>query len=160
MSSIQFENIHSNLNVISAFNWLQATETNDLQWLVKDIEKPFKPDELKEAFKVMNGQLIDVLGISDDYLNYLHKRRAYNIALGQYILTKDNFDFTMMKVAEADLEQSQKRFSTKKKTFSDKINAERLLGFRMPLRDISAVEYYTYIKEADKIARSLSAKKS
>jgi len=152
-------NIYTDLNIIPAFNWLQATETKTFSWLVIDSSKEFKEEQLPEAFKLLNAQMIDVLGISDQYLNYLHKIRAYNIAKAKWLITSNNFDFTLMKIAETDLEATQKLFQGVSNKQADKIHAERVLGFRIPLKEISAVEYYAYIKEADKIARSLSAKK-
>ena len=65
----------------------------------------------------------------------------------------------MMKVAEVELEQAQKHFNADSKGSYDKINAERLLGFRIDLKEVSTIEYYDYLKEADKIARSMQAKK-
>ncbi len=153
------KNIHTDLNEISAFAWLRATETKQLTWLLIDKKKGADEAELIEAFKLLNAQLIDELGIGEDYLNYLHKLRAYNIAKAKWLISQDNFDFSMMKVAEVGVQAASKNFTEQKSKYSDKINAERILGVNINLKEVSAVEYYVYLKEADKVARSLSAKK-
>ena len=153
------KNIYTDLNELPAFNWFRCIKTKDLTYLLIDRKKKAKEEDLQLVFNQLNAQLIDELGISDDYLNYLHKLRAYNIAKCTYLISQNNFDYTMMKVAEEDLKQQEKLFATTSKGGGEKINAERILGFRIDLKEVSVVEYYDYLKEADKVARSMSAKK-
>jgi hypothetical protein len=126
--------------------------------LLLNRKKKAKESELARVFQELNDQLIDELGVSDDHLNYLHKLRAFNIAKCQWLITQNNFDFTIMKIAEAELEKVSKQ-NDGSKVGNEKISAERILGFRIDLKEVSVLEYYDYIKEADKLARSMSAKK-
>ena len=152
-------NIHTDLNVLSAFCWLRATDSNDLTWLLIDRTKEADEEELQKVFQELNNQLIDELGISEDHLNYLHKLRAFNIAKAAWLISNNNYDFTMFEIARLELERATKTTVSKKNKFSDKINAERILGFNIALKEVSVIEYYSYLSEADKIARSMSAKK-
>jgi hypothetical protein len=156
---MKIKNVYTDLNDLPAFNWFRCTKTQDLTFLLVDRKKKADKELLEEVFQKLNDQLINELGVSDEYLNYLHKLRSYNLAKCQYLISQNNFDLTLMNIAKTELEQIQKQMSSGAKSGNEKISAERILGFRIDLKDISVIEYYDYIKEADKIARSLSAKK-
>jgi hypothetical protein len=151
-------NIYTDLNELPAFNWFRCIRTQDLTYLLVERKKKHNEDELAKVFQELNNQLIDELGFSDDHINYLHKLRACNIAKSTWLISQNNFDFTLMKIAEAELEKISKTKSTSNGG-NEKISAERILGFRIDLKEVSVVEYYEYIKEADTLARSMSAKK-
>jgi hypothetical protein len=151
-------NIYTDLNELPAFNWFRCIKTKDLTYLLLNRKEKHDKDKLAKVFQKLNNQLIDELGFSDDYLNYLHKLRAYNLTKATWLISENNFDFTLMKIAEAELEQVSKQNSGSKRG-NEKISAERILGFRIDLKEVSVVEYYDYIKEADVLARSMSAKK-
>lgn len=151
-------NIFSDLHDLPAFNWFRATQTKDFSWLLIDRTQDFDQKELEEVFKKLNNQLIDEFGVSDSYLNYLHQLRAYNIAKAKWLITQNNFDQTIMMVTEQQLKESTKSFGGNPNKFSEKINAERILGFRINMKEVSVVEYYNYLTEADKIARQMTRK--
>jgi hypothetical protein len=152
-------NIFSDLHELPAFNWFRATETKNLTWLLKDRTKKCSQSKLEQVFQDLNDQLIDLFGISDNYLNYMLKLRAYNIAKAKWLLSDNNFDKTMMLVAQQQLEEIAKQFGESKNVLAEKINAERILGFRIDVKQISVVEYYNYLNEADKIAKQMMQKK-
>jgi hypothetical protein len=141
-------NIFSDLHELPAFNWFRATETKNLTWLLKDRTKKCSQSKLEQVFQDLNDQLIDIFGISDNYLNYMLK-----------LLSDNNFDKTMMLVAQQQLEEIAKQFGESKNVLAEKINAERILGFRIDVKQISVVEYYNYLNEADKIAKQMMQKK-
>jgi hypothetical protein len=152
-------NIFSDLHDLPAFNWFRATQTKDFSWLLIDRTQEFDQEELEQVFKDLNNQLIDEFGISDNYLNYLMKQRALNIAKAKWLLSQNNFDQTMMMVAEQQLQEITKQFGGNPNKFSEKISAERILGFRIDMKQVSVVEYYNYLNEADKIAKQMTRKK-
>lgn len=151
-------NIYTDLNELTAFNWFRCIKTQDLTYLLVDRTKEADNDELQKVFKELNAQLIDELGISDDYLEYLHRLRALNIAKATWLISQNNYDFTMMEVARLSFEQLEKKSSVKSNQYADKIKAERILGFRIDLKEVSVIEYYNYLNEANAVAKQMSAK--
>ena len=151
-------NIHNDLNELSAFNWFRCIKTQDLSYLLIDRSIEADNEELQKVFKALNDQLIDELGISDDYLDYLHKLRALNIAKATWLISQNNYDFTMYEVARLSFEQLEKKSNVKSNQYADKIKAERILGFRIDLKECSVIEYYNYLNEANAVAKQMHSK--
>jgi len=151
-------NIYTSLVDISAFQWLKTLDTNDLTNLVIDKSIDYDKSELQKAFKILNDELITKRGISDDYRNYIIALKTLNKAKSKWLLSNNNYDYTMMKIAETDIEVIQKNTPKKPSTLKTNITASRIIGYHINLKEINALEYYAYLDEADELARSMTKK--
>lgn len=128
------------------YNWFKIQDTNNLTYLRKEPknEVEFTPT-LKYYLTKLQDEYYERFGLGEEFVKLLNLKRQYIITLCDYIILDNKF-----KLTEAELILSDINFlMNEKKPISNEetvIRIEEMLGFKINTKEITVLEYYSYIQ--------------
>lgn len=137
------------------FNYEKITESNDLRYLIRLPDYFELPNinetetvKLFEVWKLINDEMIDYIGISENYKSVLRIKKQIALLQLNIILTGDKSIETLINIKEIEL---QGMFIKEKQTIDNNIIAlELMLKIQIDINKTTLKKYLNYIKYINK----------
>lgn len=139
------DNYYLRFDEIPAYNFQAFLDEGDPSFLMKsEVEKP----KLEDVQKVWNGifqEYLDFMGLSNRQRMIMEKE-DYIVKLCYRIYVEGKRHYkAILKQAEEELEKMTERINNKKNAL-EAAAMSKYLTFHVPTKQVSAKEYYSYIK--------------
>lgn len=134
------------------FNWWHLHRTNDLHWIMVDHKVKLTKKSMKalyEMYEKLNDEFINEFGFTDEFKEYIEKKREIEILKLDLMISGDKTIETFIEIAELELKKLSSEFEGA--NFMDiKASLDKAMGFQIDPKKTSVHEYYSYIKFAKK----------
>lgn len=142
-----FESIYD----LPLFNWWKIGETGDLSYLFIQ-RRMIRSNELSQLVQIwdaIEGEFIEVFGISQQYAEILQKRVYIAELQVRMIVDEDRSLETLIDVARIEL---QRMYGDQNRNgfLQTKASVERVLGFHIDATKMTVAEYHTHINNLTK----------
>lgn len=139
---------YKSIDEMPIYNWFRLQETNDIKFVMKCKKALSKKQfaEIEKAVKDMQAEYIDVFGINDQYKNYLELIRSIRILEIERAVTGDKIKTTFIEIKKVELNNLLKQMQGGQIN-TVTVHAEKYMGFKLNLKELSVREFYTIIEE-------------
>lgn len=138
---------YTSIEDLPIFNWIKVHETADLSFLFTT-KKNATVTQLKALQKVWGliyDEYIKKFGFNENFISQLEREREIALLKIEKAETGDDSLETMIEIREFELKK-KKEISRKSDFYLLKNNVEKKIGFRINPREVTVVEFYSYIK--------------
>lgn len=146
---------YKTLEEIPVYNWFKIHETNDISYMLtngpKKVNKQFRI-VLLLAFQKMRDEFIDVFGLSDRTKELMKLKAQLQVRKIDLALTQDRIHKTFINVLEKQIKEIEGDVNKTVDFWADKVHVDKFMHQRINLKDISAREYFSILKEMVKQA--------
>ena len=128
-----------------AYNWFKCVENKEYQYTLIDI-KEYNEDlkhECENAFNTLYCNFIDTFGISKELGDIIALQNQILVLEIDLACGKKSAK-TFLNIKKIELEEVLS--VEKPKTNLHKVAIEKYLGFRLNLKEVTALEYYNYLE--------------
>lgn len=142
---------YNTIDTLPIFNYGKISELEDLRYLIiqsdyfelpKITEK--ETEELFKAWEHINDEIIDYVGISEDYKSILRIKKAIALMKVELITTGDKSLETLIELKQIELKNS---YPQKKNELDESIiYIESVLKIPIDVMTCSVKKYFSYIK--------------
>lgn len=138
------------LDDILLYNWLQCTEGKYNFARIGATDSDVIDNHDIEAFEVIYSAYIDKYGINDLYKQYLNLAKKRALAQLEYVATKRKFQFNIIRVMDAKIEDIKKQMNKGITTESVLVHLSKFMGAYQDPKKITFVYYLSMIKEYER----------
>ncbi len=141
-SKKQLEKYYTSIKEMPMYNWISIFEYMDLKFLLKSGEPC---EHAPHVYQLLQDQLVDAFGISDDFLTILRNKLKIESYLADQILTGNKSNQIFIEMLEID--NGELRAAESKSDLYDSIiPIEKYMGFKLDPKTITVYEFHNYSK--------------
>lgn len=146
---MSIKKFYESIEDLPLYNWSKINE-GMLEYLLIDHSKKASEEELNNAYNILYDDYILRLGLSKEYkklLLVMKKKALYEL---DFIISEDKFYLTKIEVEEQKLKDLIKGEETSNQIEKTLIYLSKWIGYRLAIKEISTLEFYTILNEYGK----------
>ena len=128
--------------------WFDIHETGDCRLLLKEMCE-VSSEEMSDLWMVWEkiyNEYIDKFGLSEEFLEDLNNQIEVANYKAEFIISGDRYYKTMIRVAEDRIKMTKEDNSKPMDLEVILAKVSKYYGFKLSSKEISIVEYYSYLK--------------
>lgn len=141
---------YKSIDEMPVYNWFKINESNNVKWLLKQDREltEMEVNELLDQWQTVFFEWIDTFGIPDKMRQVLELKRDIWVLEKEMYLEKDPSKQTFIDIKKYELEQLLKAEEKEHHETANVIKAhiEKFMGFRVPEKETSVKEFYSYLE--------------
>ena len=137
------EKTYNSIEFMPIWNWYEILKTGDLKHLFISGSGRVS-NKLVDLWDILQDQYITEFGLDDSFKKQIRLLKEKAKLNYDFILTKDPFINTQLSIVDADL----KELNTGKSVgfYEMKSHLEKYKGFRIPVKEVTVIEWFTDLK--------------
>lgn len=143
------EKVWKSIDEMPLYNWIKCTEDDDIRYVCKDINDSNDVD-LVGSWSLVYDDYINRFGLSKLYRRLLEVMRTKALLECDYVITKEAFNLTLIKMEEEKLKQMLANKGEGATINSVLVYLSKWLGYHLNVREITALEYFEMMKQYGK----------
>lgn len=159
------KSFYSHLHKLPIWNFKQVEKTDDFRYLLKmkdyDNMIPISSKlyiKLSKLWEALDLEYLKEVGINKDYERYLKDKKKLMILELDYQITGDRFQKTLYDASKFSFDEKYKGSGEKVPFMEQVANLERYFKFRLDVKKLNCLQYFTYDKVMRKEIEDLKRK--